>query len=81
MIEFMDEVVEAIEYFIMAVTDAAAGALVFVGKALIVITTPVWILPYKLIRIMQDNNGGECKNPDRKNCPFPPCKESETEND
>ena len=41
-------------------------------------TTPVWILPYKLLR---DRNGGKCENPDCNSCPFPPCEKGEAEND
>lgn len=39
-------------------------------KAAILITTPIWILPYVILR---DRNGGECEKQDCENCPFPPC--------
>lgn len=50
MIEFMDEIVEAVEQFI---EQAAENALIIMGllaKMVILITAPVWILPYKLLR-------------------------------
>lgn len=50
------------------------------AKAFILITTPVWILPYILIRdILRDNNGGKCEKPDCDSCPFPPCQKGEGE--
>ena len=48
------------------------------AKAVIVITAPVWILPYILLR---DRNGGVCEQPDCKNCPFPPCKKGAKDNE
>lgn len=76
MIDFMDEIVEAVEEFANASVENMIIILGVVAKGAILITAPVWILPYKLIRdIMQDNNGGKCENPDCENCPFPPCGE------
>lgn len=50
MIEFMDVIVEAVEQFI---EQAAENALIILGllaKVVILLTTPVWILLYKLLR-------------------------------
>lgn len=44
----------------------------------IVITTPVWILPYKMLR---GRNGGKCEKTDCDSCQFPPCEKGEAEND
>lgn len=78
MIEFMDEIVEAVEAFANGVTDTAAALLIMAVKCVILITTPVWILPYKLLK---DNNGGRCENPECDSCPFPPCERGEAGND
>lgn len=50
MIKFMDEIVEEVERFAREYTASAIAILGFLEKILIVITTPVWILPYKVIR-------------------------------
>lgn len=81
MIEFMDEIVEAVEQFVEGVGENALIILGILAKIVILITAPAWILPYKLIRFMQDNNGGKCESPDCENCPFPPCQKGEGEND
>lgn len=54
MLDFMDGIVEAVEEF-------AAFVLVVLAKWVILLTAPVWILPYKLLR---DRKGGKCENPD-----------------
>jgi hypothetical protein len=71
MLDFMDGIVEAVEEF-------AAFVLVVLAKWVILLTAPVWILPYKLLR---DRKGGKCENPDCNSCPFPPCEKGEAEND
>lgn len=82
MIKFMDGIVEAVEEFANAGVENLIIILGVVAKVVILLTAPVWILPYKLIRdIMQDNNGGECESPDCDRCPFPPCGEREGGND
>lgn len=76
MIDFMDEIVEAVEEFVSASVENAIIILGVVAKGAILLTAPAWILPYKLIRdIMRDTNGGKCESPDCENCPFPPCGE------
>lgn len=78
MIEFMDEIVEAVEEFANAGVENLIIILGVVAKVVIFLTTPVWILPYKLIRdIMRDTNGGKCESPACERCPFPPCEERE----
>lgn len=80
MIKFMDEITEAIEQFIAGVGENAVFILGLLAKAFILITTPVWILPYMFIRdMLRDNNGGECESPDCDSCPFPPCQKGEGE--
>lgn len=78
MLDFMDEVVDAVEEFGKEIIEVAALILLWLIKAVIVITAPVWILPYILIR---DRNGGICESPDCKNCPFPPCRKGEANNE
>lgn len=56
MLDFMDEVVCAVEEFGKEIIEVAALILLWLIKAVIVITAPVWILPYILIR---DRNGGK----------------------
>ena len=78
MIEFMDGIVEAVEQFVEGVGENALIILGILVKIVTLITAPVWILPYKLIRdIAQDKNGGKCESPDCDRCPFPPCEERE----
>ena len=50
MIEFMDSIVEGVDQFIEGLAEYAISIIVLLGMAIIFITTPVWILPYKLIR-------------------------------
>lgn len=74
MIEFMDEITEEVEQFIEGVTENALIILKILAGIVILITVPVWILPYKVIRdIAQDRNGGKCESQDCNHCPFPPC--------
>lgn len=84
MIKFMDEITEALTEGIKQYTECAAEIAVYIlgllAKAFILITTPVWILPYMLIRdMLRDNNGGKCESPDCDSCPFPPCQKGEGE--
>lgn len=78
MLDFMDDIVESVEEFVRAAAAVAIWLLITTVKAAILLTAPVWILPYKLLR---DRNGGKCENPDCNSCPFPPCKKGEAEND
>lgn len=87
MIEYMDEIVEAVKRLaidakdtmkeiITMLADAGATAIIILTKALLLITAPAWILPYAIFRdLQQDNNDGCCEKPDCKSCPFPPCDE------
>lgn len=80
MIKFMDEITEAIKQYTECVAEIAVYILGLLAKAFILITTPVWILPYMFIRdILRDNNGGKCEKPDCDSCPFPPCQKGEGE--
>ena len=78
MLDFMDGIVETVEEFAESAAELTAFFLAVLAKRVIVLTTPVWILPYKLLR---DRNGGKCENPDCDSCPFPPCEKGETENE
>lgn len=49
-IEFMDEIVEAVEEFGREAVEEIGAVLFIVAKVVVLITAPVWILPYKLIR-------------------------------
>ena len=74
MFEYMDEIVESLQEFWESMEEWAAAILLFFIKAAILITTPIWILPYVILR---DRNGGECEKQDCENCPFPPCEKGE----
>lgn len=50
MIEFMDSIVEEVDQFIEGMAEYAISLITVIGMAIIFLTTPVWILPYKLIR-------------------------------
>lgn len=78
MLDFMDDIVESVEEFARETVAVTIWLLITTVKAAILITAPVWILPYKLLR---DRNGGKCENPDCNSCPFPPCEKGEAEND
>ncbi|MGF0032626.1 hypothetical protein ACQRBN_06620 [Bariatricus sp. SGI.154] len=49
MFDFMDEIVEAVEDFGNEAVEIAATAILFLLKAVILITAPIWILPYKIL--------------------------------
>lgn len=78
MLDFMDGIVETVEEFAESAAELTAFFLAVLAKWVIVITAPVWILPYVLLR---DRNGGVCEQPDCKNCPFPPCKKGAEDNE
>lgn len=50
MFDFMDEMVEDVEELVKGVAEFAAELLVVMAKTVILLTTPVWIIPYKIIR-------------------------------
>lgn len=50
MIEFMDGIVEAVKQFVEGVGENALIILGVLAKMVILLTTPVWILPYMAIR-------------------------------
>lgn len=54
MIEFMDEIVESVEWFAKRVVKITFIILEGLAERFLLITAPVWILPYKMIRIMVD---------------------------
>ena len=50
MFEFMDDVVDAVEEFAQAAVDIAVFVMICTAKAVLIITAPVWLLPYKMWR-------------------------------
>lgn len=50
MFEFMDGVVDAVEEFGQAAVDGAVYCLICVVKLALIITAPVWALPYAIWR-------------------------------
>ena len=50
MFEFMDDVVDAVEGFARAAVDIAVFVMICTAKAVLIITAPVWILPYVIWR-------------------------------
>lgn len=50
MFEFMGGVVDALEETGKAVVDGAVYCLICTAKAVLIITAPVWILPYAIWR-------------------------------
>lgn len=80
MIKFMDEITEALTEAVRAYMEWAGEIAIYMAKGLILLSTPVWILPYMMIRdILRDTNGGKCESPDCDSCPFPPCRKGEGE--
>ena len=49
MLEYTDEIVESVKEFTRGATECAAAAVVMCGKVLLIITAPVWILPYTIL--------------------------------
>jgi chemotaxis protein CheY-P-specific phosphatase CheC len=64
MIEFMDMITEALEEFANESIGNLMIALEVIAKLAILITTPIWILPYKLI--MQDINRRKRKKAEKE---------------
>lgn len=50
MFEFMDDVVDAVEEFEQAAVDIAVFVMICTAKEVLIITAPVWILPYAIWR-------------------------------
>ena len=50
MFEFMDEIVEGIEQIAEVIKEGIVYIIVLTLKAVILITTPVWIIPYKMLK-------------------------------
>ena len=50
MFEYMDGIVNAVEEFGQAAVDIAVYMLICVAKLALIITAPVWILPYAIWR-------------------------------
>ena len=50
MFEYMDGIVDAVEEFGQAAVDIAVYMLICVAKLALIITAPVWILPYAIWR-------------------------------
>ena len=50
MFEFMDSVVDAVKEFTQAAVDVAVYTLICVAKLALIITAPVWLLPYAIWR-------------------------------
>lgn len=59
MLEFMDGIVEGVEEFANSTAEFAAWVLVSLTKLVILITAPVWIIPYKIIRGEKGKEGIE----------------------
>lgn len=78
MLDFMDDIAESTEEFARAAAAVAIWLLITTVKVAILITAPVWLLPYKMLR---EKNNGKCEKPDCNSCPFPPCEKGEAEND
>ena len=50
MFEFMDDVVDAVEEFVQEAVDIAVFVMICTAKAVLIITAPVWVLPYTIWR-------------------------------
>ena len=84
MIKFMDEITETLTEAVRTYVEWAGEIAIYIlgllAKGLILLSTPVWILPYMFIRdMLRDNNNGKCENQDCDGCPFPPCQKGEDE--
>lgn len=55
MIKFMDMITEAVEQFLEGIGENALVILGVLAKMVILLTTPVWILPYKIARDIMFN--------------------------
>lgn len=50
MFEYMDGIVDAVEEIGQAAVDVAVFVTICTAKAVLIITAPVWILPYEIWR-------------------------------
>ena len=50
MFEYMDGIVNAVEEFGQEAVDVAVFVTICTAKAALIITAPVWLLPYKMWR-------------------------------
>ena len=50
MFEFMDSVVDALEETVKVAVDGAVYCLICAAKLALIITAPVWVLPYTIWR-------------------------------
>lgn len=50
MFEFMDGIVDALEEFVQVAVDIAVFVMICIAKAVLIITEPVWVLPYAIWR-------------------------------
>lgn len=50
MFEYMDDIVDAVEEFGQAEVDIVAYAMICTAKLALIITAPVWVLPYVIWR-------------------------------
>ncbi|WP_370840609.1 hypothetical protein [Phascolarctobacterium faecium] len=50
MFEYMDGIVDAVEEIGQAAVDVAVYCLICVAKLALIITAPVWLLPYTIWR-------------------------------
>ena len=50
MFEFMDGIVDALEEFVQVAVDIAVFVMIGITKAVLIITAPVWVLPYAIWR-------------------------------
>ena len=50
MFEYMDDIVDAVEEIGQAAVDVAVFVTICTAKAVLIITAPVWILPYEIWR-------------------------------
>lgn len=50
MFEFMDGIVDALEEFVQVAVDIAVFVMICIAKTVLIITAPVWVLPYAIWR-------------------------------
>ena len=50
MFEFMDGIVDELEEFVQVAVDIAVFVMICIAKAVLIITAPVWVLPYAIWR-------------------------------
>lgn len=67
MFEFMDGVVDALEETGKVVVDGVVYCLICVAKLALIITAPVWVLPYTIWRKGRNGlNGSQCGYSERR---------------